>query len=240
MRATSPAGSGAQESDGGSADRGNSAGARVAGPRSCSVHRTLGPLRDSQRETEALHKAGRATDPMPPANLLAISGGGDAGAFTVGILSGWTARGDRPQFRVVTGVSTGALIAPFAFLGPDYDDVLRTVATTANPQEHRAQAQQPDRSYGRRHGQQRAAREARREARYGGHACGNRTRVRPRPCARDRHHRSRCRTPSYLEHGRNCVEQRSKRPRVVSQSHDRFREHSRTGIAGVDRCRGGE
>jgi predicted acylesterase/phospholipase RssA len=90
-------------------------------------------IRDSERETEALHKAGKETDPMPPANLLAISGGGDAGAFTVGILSGWTARGDRPEFRVVTGVSTGALIAPFAFLGPNYDDVLRTVATTASP-----------------------------------------------------------------------------------------------------------
>jgi hypothetical protein len=76
-------------------------------------------IRDSERETEALHKAGKETDPMPPANLLAISGGGDAGAFTVGILSGWTARGDRPEFRVVTGVSTGALIAPFAFLGPN-------------------------------------------------------------------------------------------------------------------------
>jgi predicted acylesterase/phospholipase RssA len=88
---------------------------------------------DSQREAEALHEAGKATDPMPPANLLAISGGGDAGAFTVGILLGWTARGDRPEFKAVTGVSTGALIAPFAFLGPHYDDVLRTVATTATP-----------------------------------------------------------------------------------------------------------
>jgi predicted acylesterase/phospholipase RssA len=90
-------------------------------------------IRDSERETEALHKAGKVTDPMPPANLLAISGGGDSGAFTVGILSGWTARGDRPEFRVVTGVSTGALIAPFAFLGSNYDDVLRTVATSATP-----------------------------------------------------------------------------------------------------------
>jgi predicted acylesterase/phospholipase RssA len=90
-------------------------------------------IRDSQRETDALREAGRETDPMPPAHLLAISGGGDAGAFAVGILSGWTARGDRPEFKVVTGVSTGALIAPFAFLGSNYDEVLRTVATTASP-----------------------------------------------------------------------------------------------------------
>jgi hypothetical protein len=62
--------------------------------------------------------------------FLAISGGGDAGAFGTGLLSGWTAHGDRPQFTVVTGVSAGALIAPFAFLGPDYDHVIRDVATS--------------------------------------------------------------------------------------------------------------
>jgi predicted acylesterase/phospholipase RssA len=98
--------------------------------------------RDSQREAEALREAGKPTDPMPPAHALAISGGGDAGAFAAGILSGWTARGDRPEFKVVTGVSTGALIAPFAFLGPRYDEVVRTVATTAGPNDilHRRNA----------------------------------------------------------------------------------------------------
>lgn len=57
--------------------------------------------------------------------MLAISGGGAGGAFAVGILSAWSELGTRPQFEVVTGVSTGALIAPFAFLGSDYDDQLR-------------------------------------------------------------------------------------------------------------------
>ncbi len=90
-------------------------------------------IRDSQRELDALRAAGDKTDPMPPANLLAISGGGDGGAFATGILSGWTARGDRPEFKVVTGVSAGALIAPFAFLGSRYDDVLRTVTAAAGP-----------------------------------------------------------------------------------------------------------
>jgi Patatin-like phospholipase len=66
---------------------------------------------------------------LPPANFLAISGGGDNGAFGAGLLVGWTERGDRPQFKLVTGVSTGALIAPFAFLGPKYDGVLRHVYT---------------------------------------------------------------------------------------------------------------
>ncbi|HEX6842482.1 MAG TPA: patatin-like phospholipase family protein [Stellaceae bacterium] len=66
---------------------------------------------------------------LPPANLLAVSGGGDNGAFGAGLLIGWTERGDRPEFKLVTGISTGALIAPFAFLGPSYDGVLRHVYT---------------------------------------------------------------------------------------------------------------
>jgi predicted acylesterase/phospholipase RssA len=66
---------------------------------------------------------------LPPANLLAISGGGDKGSFGAGLLIGWTERGDRPEFKIVSGVSTGALTAPFAFLGPRYDGVLRHVYT---------------------------------------------------------------------------------------------------------------
>lgn len=57
-------------------------------------------------------------------DLIALSGGGANGAFTAGLMRGWTARGDRPDFEVVTGVSTGALAAPFVFLGPEYDDEL--------------------------------------------------------------------------------------------------------------------
>lgn len=59
--------------------------------------------------------------------MLALSGGGADGAFGAGFLTGWTARGNRPQFTVVTGASAGALIAPFAFLGSGYDEVLRSV-----------------------------------------------------------------------------------------------------------------
>jgi hypothetical protein len=69
---------------------------------------------------------------LPIAHFLAISGGGDNGAFGSGLLIGWTEAGDRPEFQVVTGVSTGALIAPFAFLGPDYDPQLRDVYTTVS------------------------------------------------------------------------------------------------------------
>ena len=59
--------------------------------------------------------------------ILALSGGGADGAFGAGLLNGWTQRGDRPQFAVVTGASAGALIAPFAFLGSRYDSVLADV-----------------------------------------------------------------------------------------------------------------
>jgi hypothetical protein len=60
----------------------------------------------------------------PIYRILAISGGGSNGAFGAGLLTGWTKHGDRPGFDVVTGISTGALMSTFAFLGPDYDDQL--------------------------------------------------------------------------------------------------------------------
>jgi len=68
--------------------------------------------------------------PLPPAAYLAISGGGDNGAFGAGLLDGWTKAGTRPSFKLVTGVSTGALIAPFAFLGSAYDERLKAIYTS--------------------------------------------------------------------------------------------------------------
>jgi hypothetical protein len=61
----------------------------------------------------------------PVVNFLALSGGGSDGAFGAAILGGWTAAGTRPEFDLVTGVSTGTLTAPFAFLGPKYDAALK-------------------------------------------------------------------------------------------------------------------
>ncbi len=66
----------------------------------------------------------------PSTNYLAISGGGSDGAFGAGLLVGWSASGKRPEFEIVTGVSTGALIAPFAFLGKRYDPTLKEIYTT--------------------------------------------------------------------------------------------------------------
>lgn len=65
-------------------------------------------------------------------NYLAISGGGANGAFGAGLLAGWAEAGTRPEFSMVTGISTGALSAPFAFLGADYDDELKAVYTTTS------------------------------------------------------------------------------------------------------------
>ena len=65
-------------------------------------------------------------------DILALSGGAEDGAYGAGFLKGWTERGDRPEFFMVTGVSTGALIAPFAFIGPEYDDVIKKLFTKSS------------------------------------------------------------------------------------------------------------
>jgi hypothetical protein len=75
---------------------------------------------------------------LPRRSVLCLSGGGSYGAYTAGVLCGWSAHGDRPgcngrpNFDVVTGISTGALIAPLAFLGPKYDDDVRRFYTTVD------------------------------------------------------------------------------------------------------------
>ena len=66
----------------------------------------------------------------PLVEYLALSGGADDGAFGAGLLVGWSHWGDRPDFEVVTGVSAGALIAPYAFLGPSYDRQLAELWTS--------------------------------------------------------------------------------------------------------------
>lgn len=68
----------------------------------------------------------RASGPM---RVLALSGGGANAAFAAGLLTGWTQVGTRPSFQVVTGVSAGALAAPFALLGPAHDETLRELFT---------------------------------------------------------------------------------------------------------------
>lgn len=84
---------------------------------------------DPNLEIQTFDGKNRASSNQP-LRYLALSGGGADGAYGAGVLVGWTAHGDRPQFDTVTGVSAGALIAPFAFLGTEYDNDLRDVFTS--------------------------------------------------------------------------------------------------------------
>lgn len=88
-----------------------------------------GPLQDWMAPSDGQRLACCAGIMGRPHHYLVMSSGGDDGAFGAGLLIGWTAAGTRPEFDLVTGVSAGALIAPLAFLGPDYDDALREVYT---------------------------------------------------------------------------------------------------------------
>ena len=90
---------------------------------------------DSNRRERAYATATGHPGPLPPAYYLAISGGGENGAFGAGLLAGWKAAGTRPVFKLVTGISTGALIAPFAFLGPAYDPELKAIFTEICPKD---------------------------------------------------------------------------------------------------------
>ncbi|HEX3397161.1 MAG TPA: patatin-like phospholipase family protein [Steroidobacteraceae bacterium] len=93
--------------------------------------RTLGPdQRFSTLPSQSIARRVRAQLAGQPVNILALSGGGADGAFGAGALVGLTQSASRPQFSVVTGVSAGALIAPYAFLGPDWDNELVEVYTS--------------------------------------------------------------------------------------------------------------
>ncbi|MGJ4928227.1 patatin-like phospholipase family protein [Bradyrhizobium sp. HKCCYLS2038] len=84
----------------------------------------------SPRMAEAsMQRASAEVAASRPLNFLAISGGAENGAFGAGLLAGWGEAGSRPSFDMVTGVSSGALIAPFVFLGRAHDDKLREIFT---------------------------------------------------------------------------------------------------------------
>src|SRR6202048_1059472 len=85
--------------------------------------------RFSQVSSVAAAERLHALHPGEPLNILALSGGGAYGAFGAGAVAGLTRTGSRPDFTVVSGVSVGALIAPYAFLGPTWDaDLLEVFA----------------------------------------------------------------------------------------------------------------
>ena len=91
----------------------------------------------TQKRIEAIRKAygPNASKISRTGNILTLSGGGSDGAFGAGLLVGWTEHGDRPQFDFVTGISTGAMMAPLAFLGSKYDPQLKESYTTLSTQD---------------------------------------------------------------------------------------------------------
>lgn len=84
-----------------------------------------------QSMVEANDQAQRSYGDQQPTDGLFLSSGGPNGAYAAGVLCGWTKHGSRPVFRVVAGVSVGAIIAPFAFLGSAYDEQLKEMARSA-------------------------------------------------------------------------------------------------------------
>ncbi|MCG2662749.1 patatin-like phospholipase family protein [Brevundimonas sp.] len=88
---------------------------------------------DAARLAAFSQEVGERLSTGRPLSILALSGGGANGAYGAGLLVGWTERGDRPVFDIVTGVSTGALAAPFAFAGSEWDPQLGYAYTGGAP-----------------------------------------------------------------------------------------------------------
>jgi hypothetical protein len=89
-------------------------------------------LDSNAKERAWLARSGQGEEALPPVAYLTISGGGGDGAFAAGLLNGWSESGKRPVFKLVTGVSAGALIAPFAFLGSGHDTEIHKTYTSVN------------------------------------------------------------------------------------------------------------
>ena len=90
---------------------------------------------ERERAAARITGSSSAAANLSPANFLAVSGGGDDGAFGAGLICGWSDSGKMPTSKLVTGVSTGSMIAPFAFLGGAYIGRLRTLYTTIKPED---------------------------------------------------------------------------------------------------------
>ena len=82
---------------------------------------------DEQQRWLSLYTKAARKRGMRTSNYLVVSGGGGDGAFGAGFLTGWSETETRPKFDIVTGISIGALVAPFAYLGPAYDDRLEQI-----------------------------------------------------------------------------------------------------------------
>ena len=83
-------------------------------------------------EAEELRAKKIACAKGPKRSMLVLSGGGSYGAFQSGVLKGWGETGGRPEFDVITGVSTGALVAAITFPGPDMDSIGEMIFTSVS------------------------------------------------------------------------------------------------------------
>jgi predicted acylesterase/phospholipase RssA len=92
-------------------------------------------VRAEAPKMQALVQSRTRQGERPVINIVAISGGADDGAFGAGLLVGWSDAGTRPDFDLVTGVSAGALIAPFVFLGRQKDSELQDIFTKYSQQD---------------------------------------------------------------------------------------------------------
>ena len=106
----------------------------VQRPQEAAAIRTLQPMEAVDANATAQQVMARTGVPSVDDDdgvdtVLALSAGGSDGAYGAGVLNGWTRSGTRPKFDVVTGVSTGALMAVLAFLGPEYDGKLEEFYT---------------------------------------------------------------------------------------------------------------
>ena len=163
---------------------------------------------------------------------LAISGGGSDGAYGAGVLTGWSEAGTRPEFAMVTGVSIGGLIAPFAFLGSRYDEELHKNFTTIGAADIFEDRTTRDSLFDywplKRIIEQRVTAKLMSEI-AAEHARGRRL--------LGGHHQSRRRAPRHLEHGRDRRARRA-RAQAVSRHPARVLEHSRIFLARSHRGRG--
>ena len=165
-------------------------------------------MRSLEKEKVFLASKGWSPEkPLPPVYLLAISGGGDNGAYGAGFLSGWSATGRRPEFKVVTGISTGALIAPFAFLGPKYDYVLQRVYTETSQKDIFKKRGTPRRAFWRWHGGHAASRQSDRQLRNPRAPWRDCRTIYQGPLASGRHNQLGFARARSLEHDRNRREQ---------------------------------
>ena len=171
--------------------------------------------------------------PSQPGPWLILSTGGSDGAFGAGLLSGLSAAGNRPDYSVVTGVSTGALMAPFVFAGSRYDDALKAAYTQISAADIFEVG-----STGESFVDSWPLKDLIAKADYAGAARRYRRRASTRPALVRCHHRSRCRALRGLEYGRHRRPWRRCSAQSVPQRVACLGQRSRRLSAGADRRRG--